>query len=382
MAKWQLINIDGSLISFINNRQVPARNHIEQYFNLNKQVNVTLNVYPEGAGTIQISTIVPDSLPWTGVYFDGVPVTITAIPNPGYQFSFWQSINMVPNPNSNLALTLNIDTNDAFTAYFFGAADTPRVTISEVNYKSESNFNVGDWVELHNYGTVDIDLSGWVFKDVNDANIYTVPSNTILTAGGYLVLVGNTMNFTAGFPGVTNFIGPFNFGLSSTSEVLRLFDENGDLYLSMNYEGTVPWPVLANGMGHTLELLDPYNNLSSSSNWFDGCYGGSPGGAFSPCVIGLEENDVSGESLFVENYPNPFDWNTNIFITTAEKGVVVVRILDMLGNEIAVLHNGELPSGRHYMNYRPENLSSGLYYLHVQTKDARLTKVLSYLSSE
>jgi hypothetical protein len=29
---------------------------------------------PPGAGKIKISTIIPDSLPWTGVYFDGNPV--------------------------------------------------------------------------------------------------------------------------------------------------------------------------------------------------------------------------------------------------------------------------------------------------------------------
>lgn len=52
------------------------------------QVDVTLDVYPVGAGKIKISTIVPDSLPWTGVYFNGNPVKLTALPNPGYEFSF------------------------------------------------------------------------------------------------------------------------------------------------------------------------------------------------------------------------------------------------------------------------------------------------------
>ncbi|MBL4656633.1 MAG: CotH kinase family protein [Flavobacteriales bacterium] len=379
---WQTVNIEGNLINFINNRQAPARNHIEQFFNLNKQVNVTLNVYPEGAGTIQISTIVPDSLPWTGVYFDGVPVTITAIPNPGYQFSFWQSIDLLPSPNSNISISLNIDTNDAFTAYFFGTADTPRVTISEINYKSELNFDVGDWIELHNYGTLDMDLTGWVFKDSNDANIYAIPDSTTLTAGGYLVIASSMLKFSTAYPGVTNYIGPFNFGLSSISEGIRLFDQNGDLYLSMSYGGASPWPVLANGGGHTLELLDPNNNLSSSSNWFDGCYAGSPGAAFTPCVVGLEDDDVAGELLSVEQYPNPFDRHTNIFITTSEKSRVVVTLIDMLGNEVALLHNNELVAGRHYIGFYPENLSPGLYYLHVQTSGARVTKVLSYLGSD
>ena len=382
MNVWQMVNIEANLVTFLNNRQAPARDHIEQYFNLNKQVNVTLNVFPEGAGTIKISTIVPDSLPWTGVYFDGVPVTITAIPNPGFQFSFWQSISMVPNPNTNPSITLNIDSNDAFTAYFFGAADTPRVTISEINYNSNPNVSAGDWIELHNYGTVDIDLSGWTIKDSNDANSYTIPDSTVISAGGYLVVVSNILNFSTVYPGITNYIGAFNFGLSSSTEMIRLFDENGDLYLGMSFDGASPWPTLANGAGHTLELLDPYNNLSSSTNWFDGCYRGSPGVGFAPCIVGMEDTENDVETLSVENYPNPFNQYTNIFITVIERGLVKARLIDLLGNEVAIIHQGELEAGRHYFNYQPDNLSSGIYYLHVQTKSASRTRVLSYLGTD
>jgi hypothetical protein len=83
-----------------------------------KQVDVTLNVQPAGAGTIKISTIVPDSLPWTGVYFDGVPVTMTATENPGYHFDHWQSNILVPMHVESKSLTLNISSDDSFTAYF------------------------------------------------------------------------------------------------------------------------------------------------------------------------------------------------------------------------------------------------------------------------
>jgi len=92
------------------------------------------------------------------------------------------------------------------------------------------------------------------------------------------------------------------------------------------------------------------------------------------------ENDLKG--LIVENYPNPFEQNTNIFITTTEQGLVRVRIVDLLGNQVAILHAGQLPAGRHYMNYKPEGLSSGIYYLHVQTSNQSQVKVLSYLKQE
>ncbi|MBA3971680.1 MAG: T9SS type A sorting domain-containing protein [Bacteroidetes bacterium] len=95
-----------------------ARDQVQSQFSLTKQVDVTLDVIPAGAGKIKISTITPASLPWTGIYFDGVPVSITAIANPGYEFKYWEA-------NSNFAIndpaaniTVNIDTTDIFKAHF------------------------------------------------------------------------------------------------------------------------------------------------------------------------------------------------------------------------------------------------------------------------
>ncbi len=113
---WKL-QIDSMLI-FMQQRPDFVRGHIEANFNLVKQVDITLKVQPEGSGVIKINTIIPENLPWTGVYFDGVPVTITAIPNPGYIFNHWESnFTNLSNKNDN-SLTSNIVTNDQFTANF------------------------------------------------------------------------------------------------------------------------------------------------------------------------------------------------------------------------------------------------------------------------
>lgn len=110
-------NVD-ALSFFINYRQGYARNHIQSQFTLTKQVDITMDVFPPGAGAVKISTVVPDSLPWTGVYFDGNPVTITAIPTPGYKFSHWQSESVTLSDSIALSLTLNVDNDNTFTANF------------------------------------------------------------------------------------------------------------------------------------------------------------------------------------------------------------------------------------------------------------------------
>jgi len=372
---WYNYNIGQNLIDFISFRPEYVRNHIETEASLNKQVVVTLNVYPPDAGKIQINTIIPDSLPWAGIYFDGNPITITAIPNPGFQFAFWESPVIFQNMNYNQALTFNVDTNDVFTAYFLGAPDTTRVTISEINYNSANNPDAGDWIELHNFGNVPFNLSCWTFKDGSDNNSFIFPQNTILTSGSYLVLYNDSVKFPYAFPNVTNKIGPFDFGLSATGDSLRLYDASGNLYLSMGYSPSSPWPAEANGQGYTLELLNPYGDLNNGYNWFAGCIGGSPGGSFIPCYNEITELSPARHIGF-NVFPNPFNTSTNIVFSIDEPGWVTVKITDMYGKAIETLLDNEMQKGNYKLSFSAENITPGIYLCQLRTSHYSKTKLL------
>ncbi len=130
-------------------RTTVVRNDIEANFNLPNQVDLTLDVFPAGAGTIHISTITPTTYPWQGVYFNGIPVKIEAIPNPGYQFLQWGN-------NGLIADTLNIVFNDTlntfitnFTAYF---------ALSPIGIETP-NENDGGWSLFPNPATTTLFLS-------------------------------------------------------------------------------------------------------------------------------------------------------------------------------------------------------------------------------
>lgn len=93
-------------------------NQLLSAFELNKKVQIGLNVEPPLAGQIQLNTIQPTAYPWAGTYFDGVPVQLQPIAQPGYIFSHWL-------PNSSISDTLtdslevNISQNSqSFTAVF------------------------------------------------------------------------------------------------------------------------------------------------------------------------------------------------------------------------------------------------------------------------
>jgi len=137
-------NVPGQMDNFYNNhltfrsellcRTEQVRNHIQNRFSLPQQVDVTLDVLPVGSGKIHISTVEPTEYPWTGVYFDGVPVKIEAIANPGYAFAYWENSSIINDILDSVWLG-NITLNNAqFTAHF-------ESTIN-VNEEKESAFKI------------------------------------------------------------------------------------------------------------------------------------------------------------------------------------------------------------------------------------------------
>ena len=79
---------------------------------------------------------------------------------------------------------------------------TEQIILSEINYKSSTDADAGDWIELKNTGTSQVDISGWVFSDSEDDHLFVVPSGTMLPASGFLVLYSDAAkfrNYTNGF---------------------------------------------------------------------------------------------------------------------------------------------------------------------------------------
>ncbi|MCC7231951.1 MAG: lamin tail domain-containing protein [Bacteroidia bacterium] len=274
-AGW-ISNIN-NMINFASQRPAYARNIVQSEFGLNGQVTLTLNVQPAGAGRIEISTLVPQAYPWSGVYFNGNPVTITAIPNPGYSFDHWQSNIAFPTPDTDQSVSHNYTSTDQITCYFSGSPQPATVTFSEINYNSDTVADAGDWIELWNYGNAPLDLSGWKFRDEADNHTFEFPVSTVLPANGYLVLASDLGKFRAVHPSVQNVTGDFGFDFSNGGEILRLFNSRDSLFLSVEYSDQQPWPINADGQGYTLELADHNQSLDQGSNWFAGCLYGSPG---------------------------------------------------------------------------------------------------------
>ena len=301
-AKWggSMSNWDDELDDmedYIDERPDKMRSILRSEMGMSSKVELTLKISPQGAGRIQMNTIVPTKYPWDGIYFNGNPVTITAIPNPGYEFDHWRSTVSISSNNSNQTLTRNFSSDDVITAYFSGNATAPQLFVSEFNYHSADNFDAGDWIELHNDGTVDLDLSGWSLEDEHNYHRFTFPVGTVLPVDGYLVVAENLNLFAAHFPQVSNFTGPLGFALDNSGDMIRITDWEHQPVVEFIYDDHSPWPTGADGDGYTCELSNPSGNLSDGNNWFAGCYGGSPGGPF---VSVTSQISSSGNTTFCE----------------------------------------------------------------------------------
>ena len=117
MDVWEK-NVD-IMRTFARERPVFVRQHILDFFDLSGTAIITL-LTDSSKGHIRINSIditpdtpgVMDADEWSGTYFEGIPVSLSAIPKPGYQFAGWEGIDQSDPDvdlilNENLTLTAN-----------------------------------------------------------------------------------------------------------------------------------------------------------------------------------------------------------------------------------------------------------------------------------
>jgi len=83
------------------------------------------------------------------------------------------------------------------------------------------------------------------------------------------------------------------------------------------------------------------------------------------------EVEVAGPTEFAlyQNYPNPFNPTTTIKFALPEKTDLVLSVYNSLGEKIADIFKGELGEGYHKIEFSAANLSSGIYFYRLESKD-------------
>ncbi|HEX9252965.1 MAG TPA: PQQ-dependent sugar dehydrogenase [Ignavibacteriaceae bacterium] len=70
---------------------------------------------------------------------------------------------------------------------------------------------------------------------------------------------------------------------------------------------------------------------------------------------------IPGGFLLEQNYPNPFNPKTVINFQTPKEGLVILKVYDLLGNEISTLVNEQKPAGSYSVDFDASKLTSGMY---------------------
>ena len=70
---------------------------------------------------------------------------------------------------------------------------------------------------------------------------------------------------------------------------------------------------------------------------------------------------IPAEFKLAQNYPNPFNPSTTIEFSIPNNALVTLKVYNPIGEEVAVLVNGELPAGSHSIKFNASGLASGIY---------------------
>lgn len=359
------VQIDGMKV-FGRSRPSRLKEFIRSQFALNAVHRLNLEIDDATQGYIQLNSLRIEEPNWSGDYFQGVPISIKAIPRPGYAFSHWLGDYNTTESN----LSIDMEGPIGLKAHFIKSnEEEEQVVINEINYRSSDGFDVGDWVELHNRSAQTVNISGWELKDNNDDRDYVFPEGTLIEGNGYLVISRSLSNFKALFPDVQNVIGRLDFGFSSQGDAVRIFDQNGELKDIVEYFPDAPWPLEANGQGPTLELKDPSLDNAVPENWAILHEFGSPGisNIDGTTVIPPGEENIHNFRF----YPNPFPGRINITFNLSESTHIKLSLLDSRGALVQLLHDEELAPGRHHLVDNLSYVSNGIYLLELVENNSR-----------
>ena len=169
-----------------------------------------------------------------------------------------------------------------------------------------------EFIELYNSNPWAEDVSGYRLAGQVD---YVIPAATAMPAQGYLVVAANPADMRAVY-GLTNVLGPYSGGLKTSGSV-KLHDEQDSVLLAVDYDSITPWPMGADGTGHSIVLARPSYGEGDPRAWERSeLAGGSPGAAEVVQTSALR-NVVINEVLahtdppavdFIELYNHNF-WN-------------------------------------------------------------------------
>jgi hypothetical protein len=97
-------------------------------------------------------------------------------------------------------------------------------------------------------------------------------------------------------------------------------------------------------------------------------------------LVGIDDEKKLPNSFeLFQNYPNPFNPTTSIKYSVPSLQFTIIKVYDVLGNEVATLVNEQKSSGEYEVEFDASNLSSGIYFYRLNTGSFSSIKKMIYL---
>ena len=177
-----------------------------------------------------------------------------------------------------------------------------RIVFSEIQYRPspETGSSSLEFIELYNAGDVFEDLSRW---RIDGTVRYRFPEGFRLGAGQFVVVARDPAALSARH-GITGVLGPYSGGFNGAGGPLELHDEMDALKLQVEIGSQDPWPVAADGSGHSLVLANPSYGEADPRAWAPSAERGGNPGAMDPLpMVDPARNVVLNELLAHTDLP-------------------------------------------------------------------------------
>ena len=157
--------------------------------------------------------------------------------------------------------------SNTVSVFYGGTLPTPtgQVVINEIMYGP--TVLGAQYVELYNNSSnIAFDLTGWEFKGLN----YTFQPGAFISPNSYLILAGNRATFAAAYGATIPVFDTVDMGALTEGQTLALVQDGTNVAAAVHYENGPPWPAGADGMGSSLQLVDPHQDNWRAGNWLGG----------------------------------------------------------------------------------------------------------------
>jgi len=226
------------------------------------------------------------------------------------------------------------------------------IVINEVHYhplKGE-----GEFIEVANFGSDAVDLSGWELRDGLE---FTFPMGSSIPAGGFLVIAENRASLLTGRSGLDpmQVLGDYAGSLSNSGERIELRNAAQVVVDEVSYVDGGRWPTTPDGGGTSLQLVDHRADHKAGASW----RGGDESGRST--AVTLEHTGVL--DLGHQKAPRA----TRCFIMMMGEGEIIVDDFQVIVNGDNRVGNNDFSSGLSGWNplgtHKPSFVANGA--LHV-----------------